>query len=173
MNLFDLSGSDLTIHVDALAIPEFEEIWNTREDKHDAVNIIKYVILNNYPLSPYVRSYLENDRKEMLSNKFLRGVLYTEEELKNAELAFISLYDTLSIKSLRYMRATLDRLITEELMGSKISIKDAVDLQPKLEKAIESIKKLEETVKLELAGKSKIKGGYKLGILEQASGVKK
>ena len=171
MNLFDLSGSELIIHADILSIPEFEEIWNSYEDKYSASSIFKYIILNNYPLSPYVRSYLEKDRIALLKDKFLRNIEYSEEMLENAEKIFLSFFDTLSMKALYYMRKTIDRLITEELMNSSISIEDAVALQPKLEKAIESLKKLEESVRLELTSKSKIKGGYKLGVLEQADGI--
>lgn len=172
MNLFDLSGSDLTIHADMLAVPEFLDVWNKYEDKHHSINILKYIILNNHPLSPYVKSYLEKDRMQVLADRLLRGVEYDKEELKGLETVFNSLFDSLSMKALSYMRKTLDRLMTEELASSKISIKDAVELQPKLERAIESIKKLEETVRMELSAKSKIKGGYKLGILEQAGGLK-
>lgn len=172
MNLFDLAGTEVTVHGDILAIPEFEELWNTREDKDDAIKILKYIILNNYALSPYCRSYLKSDREAILKDKLLRDVLVEDQYLAQLEKVFNDLYDTLSIKALRYMRTTLDRLISEELTGSSIGIKDAVDLQPRLEKAIEAIKKLEETVKLELATASKVKGGYKLGILEEASGIK-
>lgn len=172
MNLFDLSGSDVTIHADMLAVPEFESIWNKYEDKHIAKSIIKYIILNNYPLSPYVRSYLEKDRIQVLEDRLLRSITYDKTELTDAEEAFLSLFNTLSMKALRYMRNTLDKLISDELMNSSISIRDAIELQPKLEKAIDSIKRLEDIVRMELSSKSKIKGGYKLGILEQADGIK-
>lgn len=172
MNLFDLAGSDVTVHVDILTIPEFEALWSSRENKNDAVKIIKYIILNNYPLSPYCRSYLKADREALLRDKLLRDIDIPDDHLEALEGAFNELHDTLSMKALRYMRSTLDRLITEELASNTISIKDAMDMQPKLEKAIESIKKLEEAVRLELSVKSKVKGGYKLGILEEASGIK-
>lgn len=172
MNLFNIAGSDLTLHADILSLPVIHKIWTEYKDKSEALNMARYIILNNHPLSPYVKSYLEKDRMEVLKSKLLRGIKYDEDVLKKDEAEFIELFDTLSTKTLRYMRKTLDRLISEEIESSKMSIEDAVEIQPKLEKVITSIARLEEVVRMELSAKSKIKGGYKLGILEESDGLK-
>jgi hypothetical protein len=166
MNLFDMSGNDVKIHVDMLAIPEFKKVWDSNENKDHAFRILSYVILNNHALSYYVKTYSVNDRKALLRKDFLEGVEVSDEDLAVTENAFLAFHDTLLIKLLRKLRGIVEDFI-EDLDAGKIGLKEAVELGPKAEKLIKSILDLEESVKLEMNKKSSVKGGYKLGILEQ------
>jgi len=169
MNLFDMSGEDVKIHIDMLAIPQFEKVWKSYSDKDHAIRFLRYVILNNYPLSPYVKSYTTNDRRALLTKELLTDMIVEPELLAETESAFLALHDSLKEKLLRRLRATLEDFMSE-LDSGKIGLEKAITLGPKAEQLIQSINKLEADLKQELAGTSKIKGGYKIGILEQRRG---
>lgn len=169
MNLFDLSGEDVKIHVDMLAIPQFEKVWKAYEDKDQSIRFLRYVILNNYPLSPYVTSYMTKDRRALLTKELLYEMTVDPELLDETEKAFLSLHDSLKEKLLRRLRATMEDFV-DDLDSGKIGLEKAIELGPKMEKLIQSINKLEADIKMELSGNSKIKGGYKIGILEKRRG---
>jgi len=166
MNLFDMSGEDVKIHIDMLAIPQFDKVWKTYEDKDQSIRFLKYVILNNYPLSPYVKSYMSGDRRVLLEKELLYDMSVDPDLLSETEQVFLSLHDSLKAKLLRRLRAAMEDFMSEMDSG-KIGLEKVIDLGPKAEKLIQSINKLEADIVMELAGTSKIKGGYKIGILEQ------
>lgn len=169
MNLFDMSGNDVKIHVDMLAIPQFGKVWNQSKDKDHAFRFLSYVILNNYPLSNYVKTYTTNDRKAILRKELLEGLEIDEELLADTERVFIELHESLKEKLLRKLRSVIEDFLND-LDAGKIGLKEAVELGPKAEKLISSITNLEQDLRLELNKKSSIKGGYKLGLLEQRKG---
>ena len=166
MNLFDMSGNDVKIHIDMLAIPQFNKVWNMYENKDEAYRFLNYVILNNHPLSNYVKTYTQKDRNAILRKELLEGMKVDEGLLEETEKCFIELHDSLKEKLLRTLRKIVEDFLSD-LDAGKIGLKEAVELGPKAEKLIRSLTDLENDVKLELNKKSSIKGGYKLGILEQ------
>ena len=167
MNLFDVLGDDVVIHADMLAIPQFEKVWKAFEDKNDALRILKYVILNNHPLSNYVETYTTKDRAALLKKELLEDLEYDEKLLEETENKFIEeILNSLKIKLLRKLRGLLESAI-EDIDAGKLGLEDAIDIGPKVDKLIRSILVLEKDVKLELSSKSSIKGGYKLGLLEK------
>jgi ASC-1-like (ASCH) protein len=165
MELFDLRGDNVTIHTDMLAIPQFEKVWNHFKEKNEAINVLKYVIFNNHPLSIYVKSYTKDAREIILKKQLLESIEVDAEFLKETEDAFIELHDSTKEKLLRVLRETLDKMMMDLLSG--IEIEKVIVLGEKTEKLLTTITKLENDIKLEISGKSKIKGGYKIGILEQ------
>ncbi len=169
MNLFDMSGNDVKIHIDMLGIPAFKKVWDNTADKNHAYNILSYVILNNHPLSNYVKTYSTKDRAVILKKELLSEINISDEELLEVENAFIELHDSLLVKLLRKLRSVVEDFI-DDLDSGKIGLKEAVELGQKAEKLIKSILDLEQSVKLEMNKKSTIKGGYKSGILEQSRG---
>lgn len=169
MKLFDMSGNDVKIHIDMLAIPEFKRLWDSRDNKNDAYSILSYVILNNHPLSSYVKTYSTKDRAVILKKELLSEIDISDDELNQVESKFIDLHDSLLVKLLRKLRTVVEDFL-DDLDSGKIGLKEAVELGPKAEKLIKSILDLEESVKLEMNKKSTIKGGYKIGILEQGKG---
>lgn len=169
MNLFDMSGNDVKIHIDMLGIPKFKEVWDKYENKNDAYNILSYVILNNHPLSNYVKTYSTKDRAVILKKELLSNIDISDDYLKIIEDVFIELHDSLLVKLLRKLRGVVEDFL-DDLDSGKIGLKEAVELGPKAEKLIKSILDLEQSVKLEMNKKSTIKGGYKIGILEQGRG---
>lgn len=170
LELFDIVGSDVVIHKNIWAIPVFNEFWNSRKNAGEAEAVMKYVIFNNHPKSLYVTAYTTEARKTILRNEFLSRVKIDDSELKKLEDEFIELTDTLKLKTLRKLRSVISRLI-EELDSEELDIEKALDLGAKAEKAISAIIKLEESIAQELKSGSKIKGGRKVGILEQRRGL--
>lgn len=169
MNLFDMSGYDVKIHIDMLAIPEYNKLWNERKNKDEALNILKYVIFNNHPLSVYVKSYTTKDRTAMLKKEFLEHLDIDELYLNSLEVVFNNLHDSLEIKLIRKLRKIIEDFI-DDLDAGKIGLEEAVKLGPKAEQLIKSIGELEKSIKLEMSKKTGLKGGYKLGILEKRRG---
>ena len=168
MNLFDLIGDDVKIHVDMIALPPFHKVWTYFNDKNHADRFLRYVILNNYPLSNYVETYTADDRRVILQKELLEGLEYTQELLDETEKAFIELHDTLKEKLLRQLRGILEDFLGEIAVG-KIGLDEAVTLGPKVEKLIQSINNLERDIKFEIMSK-RTKGGYKIGMLERKTG---
>lgn len=170
LELFDVIGSDVVIHKDIWAIPVFNEFWKSRKNSGEAEAVMKYVIFNNHPKSPYMTAYTTEARKTVLHDQFLSKVKIDEVELAKLENEFVELTDTLKLKALRKLRGVISRLI-EELDSEDLDIEKALDLGSKAEKAISAIVKLEESIAQELKSGSKIRGGRKIGILEQRRGI--
>ena len=166
-----MSGYDIKIHANMLAMPPFEKIWLHYENKDHAIRFLKYVIFNNHPLSHYVKSYGEKDRVAMLQKELFDGtsIEIDTELMKSTEEAFIALHTSLMQKLLAKLRKLAEDFI-DDIDAGRIGLEKAVALGPKTEALVRSIISLEGEVKSEIKGKSSIKGGYKLGILEKRLG---
>lgn len=77
MKLFDIIGNKLKIHVDALALPPFQSIWDSEKDKDLAEKYIKFVVFFYKYDSPYVSGYSPEDRERVLKEDIFKDANYT------------------------------------------------------------------------------------------------
>ena len=174
MKLFDIIGGSVTIHSDALGIPSFRTIWEQNTDKKHATDILSYIVLQNKWNSPYVISITDStERSKRLKLQLFKDPDYqlTVDE-KIAEDEFIFLQSTPTLKMLENIKLKLDSIskyykdsLDEELDEKKI--KDLLAGIGSVGKVLETIEKLETTVKAEetIIGK-KIKGDAKINPFE-------
>lgn len=171
MNYFDIIGGDVVIHADALAIPCFNDIWKNHE-KDIATRIIKYIVLNNHPKSPYVVSMSKEKRAEKLKERLLDGIDISDKYLVAAETEYNEFTNTLSLQMLSGIRMGLEdmsaSLIARKRSGemSFRDMNDLLNMASRAEKAIKSIQDLEQKVNAEELGSSRVKGGNKVGYYE-------
>ena len=174
MKLFDIVGSKIVIHEDALGIPCFRTIWEKNKDKSVATNIISYIILNNHPNSPYVISMPKSIRSERLRKELLNDSIVYDEDFEYAENTYIEFTDTLILKMLRGIRANIEfrseslQTMPKEEMTMR-DMKDLLDLAAKAEKAVKSIYSLEKQVRKEELETSTVRGGSEIGRFELPS----
>jgi len=173
MKLFDIVGSKVTIHAEALALPPFKRLWESdSDDKEKATNYISYIIFKNKWDSPYVLSIPPDEIEQSLKNKFFGDPNYElPTDVKLAEEEYKSINDTNILKMLNNMRLKLDSIseyyknsLNEELDEKKIK-----DLFAGFEKAANTYKALEQLGDMVKAGEiktSRIKGGAKMNIFE-------
>jgi hypothetical protein len=171
MKLFDIVGSKVVIHEDALGIPCFKTIWEKYKDKRISTNIISYIILNNHPSSPYVMSMPKEGREKKLRNELLGEDIPYDDDFKYAEESYIEFTDTLILKMLRGIRTNIeymsDNLQTVNSEGMNMrDMKDLLDLASKAEKAVKSIYSLEKQVRKEELETSSVRGGSEIGRFE-------
>lgn len=171
MKLFDIVGGKVVIHNDALGIPCFKSIWESRKDKMTAHNIISYIVLNNHPDSPYVVSMYEKDRSEKLKSElFPEGFEFTEE-IEYAESMYKEFIDTLSLKLLRGLRLSLES-ISRYLEESKADgmdmkrVKDIMSVAAMADKSIRAISALEKQVRKDELETTTVRGGSEIGHFE-------
>jgi hypothetical protein len=171
MKYFDISGDNVVVHADALAIPAFTDIWNKFDDKSIATNIIKYIVLNNHHDSPYVKSMPTEIRKKKLVDRLFAGDSVLVDSFSEAEAMYVAFTDTLSLQMLRGLRLNIE-LMTKSLRKSTNEdmsfrdMKELLDLASKAEKAIKSIKNLEDQVRKDELETSTVRGGGKVGYYE-------
>lgn len=171
MKLFDIVGSKIVIHEDALGIPCFKTIWEKNKDKRVATNIISYIILNNHPNSPYVLSMSRQARETKLKQELLSDDIQYDDDFKYAEDMYIEFTDTLILKMLRGIRSNIeymsDNLNSMNKDGMTMrDMKDLLDLASKAEKAVKSIYSLEKQVRKEELETSAVRGGSEIGRFE-------
>lgn len=179
MKLFDVIGGKVVIHEDALGIPSFRTIWDNDRDKKHATDILSYIVLQNKWNSPYVQSITDDvERSKRLKLQLFKDINYklTPEE-QIAENEFILLQTTPTLKMLENIRLKLDSIsryyrdsLGEELDERKI--KDLLAGIGSVGKVLETIEKLETTVKAEETVISKkVKGDAKLNPFELPNSV--
>lgn len=171
MRYFDVNGNDVAIHADALAIPCFNRIWTQSKDKAIASSMIKYIVLNNHPDSPYVTSMSKEDRERKLKDELLPDINIDTEDMKYAEATYIEFLNTLPLQMLSGLRVNLEMIgkTLNSMRGRELSIrdmKDIFDLAGKAESAIKSISSLEKRVRKDEMESSKIRGGSEIGRFE-------
>lgn len=172
MKYFDLVANKVVIHSDALAIPAFSALWESNDDKSLVTNYIKYIVLNNHPLSKYVERYDADERKTKLMNELFGGAIEFTAEFKIAEDTFIDFLDTLPVRMLRGIRNNLESMassLDKTKHNSDMSfrdMKDLLELSSKAEKAIRAIKDLEDEVRKDELDSSTVRGGGKIGYYE-------
>ena len=171
MKYFDILGGDVVIHADALAIPCFNDIW-VNHKKDVATRIIKYIVLNNHPKSPYVMSMSTEKRAEKLQERLLSGIDISNEYLVAAEAEYLEFTNTLSLQMLSGIRMGLEDMsasLKARKRSGEMSFRDMNDLlnmASRAEKAIKSIQDLEQKVNAEEHGSSRVNGGNKVGYYE-------
>ena len=171
MKYFDVNGNDVVIHADALAIPCFNRIWAQSKDKAIASSMIKYIVLNNHPDSPYVTSMSKEDRERKLKEELLPNIDIDTEDMRYAETTYIEFLNTLPLQMLSGLRVNLEIIgkTLNSMRGRELSIrdmKDIFDLAGKAESAIKSISSLEKRVRKDEMESSKIRGGSEIGRFE-------
>ncbi len=172
MKYFDIVGSNVVIHPDALAIPSFNKIWASADDKLEATNYIKYIVLCHHPESPYVKSMPLENRAIKLNEEIFDGNMKKTDDFVNAEAMYISFLDTLELKMLRGIRKNIE-MMTESLEKRKTDsdmsfrdMKELLSLSEKADKAISSIYSLEAQVRKGEIDSSTVRGGGTIGYYE-------
>ena len=170
MKFFDLVAGQVKIHPDALALPPFKALWEKYKDKTIPDKIITYIVLNNHPDSPYVKTKTREDREKVLKAKVLGNIEY-DEQIRESEEEYISYSDTLTLKMLRGIRWNLELMSDslnkkDRLEMTYKDMKELLDLSAKAQNAIKSIKKLEEDVKKEESDAATARGGVEIGHYE-------
>ena len=172
MKFFDIVAGEVVIHPDALAIPCFHDIWTSSSDKKLVFKYISYIVLNNHPDSPYVVAMDPDSRKSKILSKLFGDESYKlDESIILAEIEYVEFMDTLSLQMLRGIRTNLE-IMAKSLLVQRQSdmtfrdMKELLDMSTKAEKAIKSIKALEEQVRKDEISTVRSKGGSEVSHYE-------
>lgn len=190
MKFFTEENHKVKVDLEIKIIKEFRLLIAKDKDreKRNALKWFAFIYYMNDHRSPFF-SYSKQDRfGRVLDNIGLPGDFKVFKELSDAEAKYLEFMETPTVKSLKSIREGLNtssrviELLTEKInsdMEEGIENLDPEDidiitknvdrmlsLSDKLPKAIKTITALEEEVKKEQVGDSKIRGGGEKGVFE-------
>lgn len=177
--IFDISNGKVVISAEALAIPPFNEFWDSFKDKSEAEKEIRFCSFKNKWNSPY-KAFDEEERESRILEHIYGIPTHTfSENYKRFEEEFI-----------KFMNTPSTRLLQAAEKGIEFLIKDYNDLSDKqglvddkgkplvdagtvsrwlsqLGPAIKSYDQLKEQVKTENKLISKARGQSEIGFFER------
>lgn len=179
MKLFDLIGNKLKIHVDVLALPPFQSIWDSEKDKDLAEKYIKFVVFFYKYDSPYVSGYSPEDRERVLKEDIFKDANYTiPDKVYELGKRYQELQRTPSIRLLEAAEEGIEFLINEyhsleekrhltDKLGKPLVTADQVGKWlAQLGSAVKSVDMLKKQVQVEQIETGKVRGGSSIGSFE-------
>lgn len=172
MKLADIVGRKVVIHPDLFAIPAFNKLWNSFEDKDLVTKYIWYIVLKNRYNSPYVETMYSEDIEPTLKREMFNDSEYElPQVVLEAEQKFISLEYTL-LQSM--LDGALGKLqdVDKYYKSSKgealdlDSVKKLTDGMKNLSGTIKSITDLKLAIIKEEVFSNKVRGGSELNPYE-------
>lgn len=174
--MFDIVGDKIELSANCLAIPPFKYLYESIEDKTLASKYIEYIIWLYKYNSPYVINYPPNIREGKVKEHVFGDAEYEipDEILRVAELYNKELQNGMSLRYLQSLRHGMEISMAwlNSLSMDDINDKIYKNIQSSTKEAsgvLDSLRKVEEAVKLEIDTVGEIRGGGKLGQYEIAN----
>lgn len=169
INLFNIVNGKVVIDPESLAIPPFQEFWESFTDKSIPSNEIKYCSLLHRWDTPY-KAYDLKERERVLKQQIFKTEDYIfSDQYKNFEKQFIRFMATPSSRLLDAAEEGIEFLIEEyKNLRSKEGI-DAGDVSKWMKElggVIKSYDQLRDQVKTEQAINKRAKGNNTIGYFE-------
>lgn len=179
MKLFDIIGNKLKIHVDALALPPFQSIWDSEKDKDLAEKYIKFVVFFYKYDSPYVSGYSPEDRERVLKEDIFKDPNYTiPDKVYELGRRYQELQRTPNIRLLEAANEGMEYLIeeyrllrerrgmTDKLGKPLVTAEQVYKWLEHLDSVSRNIESLKKKVQIEQLETGKVRGGSSIGSFE-------
>ena len=179
MKLFDLVGTKVVISADALAIPPFNELWDSEKDKSKAEKYIKFIVLLYKFDSPYVTGYAPTERERVLKQDlFGDPTIEIPKKIYNLGQRYLEFQRTPSSRLLEAANEGIEYLIEEyhslaekrllvDKLGKPIVTPEQVGKWlAQLGSAVKNRDLLLKQVQSEQVDTGKVRGGSAIGSFE-------
>lgn len=174
--MFDIVGDKIELSANSLAIPPFKYLYESIADKAQACKYIEYIIWLYKYNSPYVTNYPPNIRESKVKEHLFGDKEFEipDEVLRVAEIYNKEFQNSMGLRYLQSLRHGMEISMAwlNNLSMDDVNDKIYKNIQSSTKEAsgvLDSLRKVEEAVKLEVNNVGEIRGGGKLGQYEMVN----